>query len=191
VTASARGDGIAAAGEQALLNAMALGDREAFEVVVHRYGPPLHRYARRLLANEADVANVVQATFIAAWRQIGTFRGGSSLKTWLFSICSHKVTDTHRVKRAKPIDDQMMEAMPARLRDGDPFTAASNAAFLAALEEALAELPYRQRASWILREIESMTFPEIGTTLDTSPDAARGHHFRATATLRARMKRWQ
>lgn len=191
MTTGTGGDGIDRAGEQALLTAAALGDREAFEVVVHRFGPALHHYARRLVVNEADAADVVQATFIAAWRQLGTFRGGSSLKTWLFAICSHKIADTHRMKRAQPIDDQLMEAMPTRQRGTDPFTAASNAAFLVALESALGELPYRQRASWVLREIESMTFPEIGTTLDMSPDAARGHHFRATATLRARLERWQ
>ncbi|WP_235892601.1 RNA polymerase sigma factor [Mycolicibacterium hodleri] len=191
MTVATGGDGIAEAGEGALLTAASLGDREAFEVVVHRYGPALHRYARRLVANEADVADVVQATFIAAWRQLGTFRGGSSLKTWLFAICSHKITDNYRIKRAQPIDDQLLEAMPASQRSGDPFTAASNTAFLGALEAALAELPYRQRASWVLREIESMTFPDIGKTLDVSPDAARGHHFRATATLRTRLKRWQ
>lgn len=191
MTTASGGGRIADAGDDALLRAAALGDREAFEVVVHRYGPLLHRYARRLVANEADAADVVQATFIAAWRQLATFQGRSSMKTWLFSICSHKITDNYRVKRAQPIDDQLMEAIPAPRRSSDPFTAASNTAFLAALEAALAELPYRQRASWVLREIESMTFPEIGTALDMSPDAARGHHFRATATLRTRLERWQ
>src|SRR5881628_1376944 len=123
---TASGGRIADAGDDALLHAAALGDREAFEVVVHRYGPPLHRYARRLVANEADAADVVQATFIAAWRQLETFQGRSSLKTWLFSICSHKITDNYRVKRAQPIDDQLMEAIPAPQRSADPFTAASN-----------------------------------------------------------------
>lgn len=191
MTTASGGGKIAQAGDQALLSAATLGDREAFEVIVHRHGPALHRYARRLVANEADAADVVQATFIAAWRQLATFQGKSSLKTWLFSICSHKITDNYRIKRAQPIDDQLMEAMPSSQRSDDPFTAASNAAFLAALESALAELPYRQRASWVLREIESMTFPEVGMALDMSPDAARGHHFRATATLRARLERWQ
>lgn len=113
MTTASGGGRIAEAGDDALLRAAALGDREAFEVVVHRYGPPLHRYARRLVANEADAADVVQATFIAAWRQLATFQGRSSLKTWLFSICSHKITDNYRVKRAQPIDDQLMEAIPA------------------------------------------------------------------------------
>lgn len=179
------------AGDDALLNAAGLGDREAFEILVHRYGPPLHRYTRRMVANEADVADVVQATFIAAWRQLGTFRGRSSVQTWLFAICSRKIADNYRIRRAQPIDDQLLKAIPARGRGSDPFAEVSNAAFLAALEEALAELPPRQRASWVLREIETMTFPQIGEILGMSAHAARGHHFRATVTLRQRLERWQ
>jgi len=182
---------LADAGEGFLASAAALGDREAFEIVVHRYGPMLFRYARRMLANHHDVADVVQETFVAAWRQLGTFRGGSSLQTWLFSICARKIVDTYRIKRAEPIDDIILDTLPAPSGASDPFTAASTTEFLAALEEALAELPPRQRASWVLREIEEMTYPQIGDILRLSPDTARGHHFRATRTLRERLKRWR
>lgn len=182
---------LAEAGDGFLAGAAALGDRSAFEVVIHRYGPRLFRYARRMLANDHDVADVVQETFIAAWRQLGSFRGDSSLKTWLFAICARKVVDTYRLKQAQPIDDQLLEALPATEVTTDPFTAASTTEFLAALEVALAELPPRQRAAWVLREIEEMTFPQVGDILSLSPDTARGHHFRANRTLRERLKRWR
>jgi RNA polymerase sigma-70 factor, ECF subfamily len=175
---------LAEAGDKFLAGAAALGDRAAFEVVIHRYGFRLVRYARRMLA-------VVQETFVAAWRQLGSFRGRSSLQTWLFAICARKVVDTYRVKPAQPIDDMLLQAIPATGVSSDPFTAASTTEFVAALEEALSELPPRQRAAWMLREIEEMTFPEIGDILGLSPDTARGHHFRATRTLRERLKRWR
>ena len=144
-----------------------------------------------MLANDDDVADVVQETFVAAWRQLGSFRGGSFLQTWLFSICARKVVDTYRVKRAQPIDDMLLHVLPATSVGTDPFTAASTTEFLAALEEALAELPPRQRASWVLREVEEMTFPQVGEVLGLSPDTARGHHFRATRTLRERLTTWR
>jgi RNA polymerase sigma-70 factor (ECF subfamily) len=190
VTERARVD-LADAGDGFLTAAIRLGDRDAFEVVVHRYGPALYRYARRMLAREDDAADVVQETLTAAWRQSGSFREAASLRTWLFSICAHKVVDTYRVKRAQPIDDTLLEALPATDRNRDPFTAASSAGFLSALEEALAELPPRQRASWVLHEIELMTFPEIGSALGLSAEASRGQHFRATKTLQARLERWR
>ena len=46
-------------------------------------------------------------------------------------------------------------------------------------------------AAWVLREIEEMTFPQVGDILGLSPDTARGHHFRANRTLRERLKRWR
>ncbi len=183
--------GLADATDDVLRTAAILGDREAFEVIVYRYGPQLYRYARRMLSTESDVADVVQETFVAAWRHLGSFRGASSVKTWLFAICSRKIVDTRRVKRAQPIDDQLLQALPNATGLTDPFTAASNAAFLDALDEALAELPARQRATWVMREVELMTFPEIAQVLQLSPDAVRGHHYRATATLRIRLRRWQ
>jgi RNA polymerase sigma-70 factor, ECF subfamily len=182
---------LADAGDVYLISAAALGHREAFEVIVHRYGPALFRYARRMLASEDDVADVIQETFVAAWRQIDCFRGRSSLQTWLFSICRRKVVDTYRVQRARPIDDRLLDALADVDHGSDPFIAVSTTMFLSALEEALAELPSRQRASWVLREIELMTFPQIGEVLSLSPDSARGHHFRATHTLRQRLWRWR
>lgn len=179
------------AGDGYLASAAALGDRAAFEILVHRHGPALFGYARRMLANENDVADVVQDTFVAAWRQLDAYRGGSALRTWLTAICARKVVDTYRVKRAQPLDDQLLEAYPATDIASDPFASASTTAFLAALEAALAELPPRQRASWVLREINEMSFPQIGDALGLSPDGARGHHFRATATLRHRLERWR
>ena len=177
--------------DEVLVTAAALGDREAFEVLVARYGPSLYRYGRRMLSAETDVADVVQETFLAAWRQLGSFRGTSSLRTWIFAICARKIVDTRRIRRSQPIDDRLLEALPDDAGLSDPFAAASNSAFLTALEEALDELPARQRATWVLHEIELMTFPEIGTVLTLTPDAVRGHHHRATATLRLRLRRWQ
>lgn len=174
-----------------LVAAAAMGDREAFEIVVHRHGRALHRYARRMLANEYDVADVVQETFVSAWRQLPNFRSEARLQTWLFTICQRRVVDSYRKRRAEPIDDRLLEAVPATHAGTDPFTSASNNQFLDALEAALRELPQRQRAAWVLREIEGMTFAEIGQVLDLSPDAVRGQHHRGSRTLGLRLERWR
>ncbi|BBZ53805.1 putative RNA polymerase sigma factor [Mycolicibacterium phocaicum] len=190
VTAPTGGD-LRDADDEALRASAVVGDREAFDIIVNRYGPVLYRYARRMLAYEADVPDVVQDTFVAAWQQIGSFRGSSSLRTWLFAICYRKIADTHRLKRARPVEDWVLEPLAGPDTSADPFTAASNAAFLDALELALGELPVRQRAVWMMREVEQMTFPEIGEVLHLSPDAVRGHHHRAVKTLRVLLRRWQ
>lgn len=176
--------------DRVLAAAAAAGDRSAFEDLIRRHGPSLHRYARQMTRDAHAVQDIVQETFVAAWRQIGGFRGESGVRTWLFSICARKVIDSHRTKRAVPIDDRLLEPVDPS-PDSDPFTVASGSEFLVALEAALAELPPRQRAVWILREVEELTFPQIGTILDLSADGARGHHHRARANLQGRLTRWQ
>jgi RNA polymerase sigma-70 factor (ECF subfamily) len=176
--------------DTATVDAAILGDREAFESLVHYYGPALHRYARRMLADEGDILEVVQDTFVAAWRRLDSFRGESSMRTWLFAICSRKIVDSYRIKRAQPIDDKLLDPLVPSPEAG-PFDTTSNAAFLEALEEALHELPYRQRAAWTLREVEMLTFVQIGKILRLTPDAVRGHHHRARANLSERMTRWR
>ncbi|WP_431234580.1 RNA polymerase sigma factor [Mycolicibacterium psychrotolerans] len=176
--------------DRELAAAAAAGSIEAFEELVRRHGPALYRYARRMTRDADAVNDIVQETFVAAWRQIGNFRGDSAVLTWLFAICARKVTDSHRVKRAIPIDDRLIEPV-SQDAGSSPFTFASNSAFLDAMEEALAELPPRQRAVWMLREIEMLTFPEVGNILNLSPDAARGHHHRARVTLQQRLQQWR
>lgn len=176
--------------DHALAVAAKAGDISAFEELVHRHGPTLYRYARRMTRDVDAVNDIVQETFVAAWRRMGDFRAESSVRTWLFTICARKVVDSHRIKRAVPIDDRLIEPLTAE-PSADPFVAASNTAFLSAMEEALAELPPRQRAVWMLREVEGLTFPQIGTILNLSPDGARGHHHRARATLQQRLRQWR
>lgn len=177
-------------GDRTLAAAAALGERAAFETIVHRYGPMLYGYVRRMVGDGDAADDVVQETFVAAWRQIENYRGDAALKTWLFRICDRKIIDSRRMRYAEPIDDRLIDPVD-EANGSDPAMVVSNTAFLTALERALAELPVRQRASWVLREIDGLTFPEIGATLNLSPGAARGHHHRAQATLRQRMQRWQ
>jgi len=173
-----------------LAAAAAAGDRSAFEILIRRHGPALHRYARRMTRDDAAVQDIVQETFVAAWRQIDRFRGEASPRTWLFAICARKVIDSHRVKRAVPLDDRLLDPADTSAT-ADPFANVSNAEFLVALEAALAELPPRQRAVWLLREVEELTYPQIATILALSPDGARGHHHRARTTLQQRLQRWR
>lgn len=180
----------AADDDAALALAARAGDAAAFEELIRRHGPALYRYARRMTRDADAVNDIVQETFVAAWRQMAKFRGDSQVRTWLFSICARKVVDSHRVKRAVPIDDRLIEPLSAT-SDSDPFATASNNAFLEAMELALAELPPRQRAVWMLREVEGLTFPQIGDILTLSPDAARGHHHRARTTLQQRLRQWR
>lgn len=179
-----------AAPDRVLVNAAALGERDAFEAIVLRYGPEMLRYARNMLSDGGAAEEVTQDAFLAAWKGLDTFRGDSSLRTWLFTLVSHKVVDHRRRRSIAPTQDWVFDTTPAPLTD-DPETRISNTDFLAELDVALAELPYRQRAAWLLREVDGMTHAEIGRILLITPSAVRGHLVRARATLSERMAQWR
>lgn len=176
--------------DHVLVSAAALGDTEAFEQIVARYGPEMFRYARNMLSDHGAAEEVVQDAFVAAWKGLDTFRGDSALRTWLFSMVSHKVVDHRRRRTVAPAEDWVFERRSADSY-ADPEARASGGGFMVDLERALAELPYRQRACWLLREVEGMTHPEIGQIMTLSAGAVRGQLQRARATLSERLAAWQ
>lgn len=179
------------ASDDALARAAALGDRDAFEAIVHRHGLPMYRYARRMLVDDGDAQEVVQDAFVGAWKGLDHFGGRSSLRTWLFGLTAHKAVDRRRRRaRPQPIDDRMLSTRPAG-PGSDPLAAATTAELAAALDRALAELPYRQRACWLLVEIEGLSQPEAAHVLSMSAGAVRGQLFRARRNLAERMARWR
>ncbi|CAN5337965.1 sigma-70 family RNA polymerase sigma factor [soil metagenome] len=179
-----------AASDRTLVNAAALGERDAFEAIVLRYGPQMLRYAQNMLSDAGAAEEVTQDAFVAAWKGLDNFRGDASLRTWLFTLVSHKVIDHRRRRSIAPAEDWVFDTAPAS-EAYDPETQVSNTDFLADLAVALAELPYRQRAAWLLREVDGMTHAEIGGILTITPSAVRGHLTRAQATLSGRMAAWR
>jgi RNA polymerase sigma-70 factor (ECF subfamily) len=176
--------------DERLARAAALGDREAFELIVHRHAPALLRYAAHHLGQDVEAQDVVQETLLAAWRNLDRYDGRAGLKTWLFAVLSHKIIDYRRRRRPVPVGD---EAFATRAADpvGDPARHAVRSELLAALEKALADLPYRQRASWLLVEVEGLSHRDAAAVLRTTPDGVRGSLFRARRTLEESLARWR
>jgi RNA polymerase sigma-70 factor (ECF subfamily) len=184
------GEEFIAASDRVLVNAAALGERDAFEAIVLRYGPEMLRYAHHMLSDGGAAEEVTQDAFLAAWKGLDSFRGDSSLRTWLFTLVSHKVVDHRRRRSIAPAQDWVFDNQRAPLTD-DPEVRSTNSDFLTELNAALAELPYRQRAAWLLREVDGMTHGDIGRILLITPSAVRGHLVRARATLSERMAAWR
>ena len=173
-----------------LVSNAALGDTDAFEQIVARYGPEMFRYASNMLSDHGAAEEVVQDAFVAAWKGLDTFRGDSKLRTWLFSLVSHKVVDHRRKRAVAPAEDWIFERSSTDAT-ADPEKRAAAENFMEYLGRALSELPYRQRACWLLREVEGMTHPEIGQIMTLSAGAVRGQLQRARTTLSERLAAWQ
>jgi RNA polymerase sigma-70 factor (ECF subfamily) len=184
-------DDFARASDDALVRAARLGDHDAFGELVDRHGPGMLRYARRLVGgSEADAGEVVQEAFISAWRSLDGFRGESTIRTWLFRLVHRRAVDLQRHRRPTPIDDELLSRMMPTAGD-NPLQDVLNSELLEALQRALEELPWNQRAAWLLREVEGLGYDEIALAMGTTVGSVRGHLHRGRRQLAERMARWR
>lgn len=134
--------------------------------------------------------DAVQEALAKAWIALPGFRGQSSLRTWLFRITANEVLAARRRRRPLSVDDGLLSTAPAP-RGHEPEQVATARELRDALNTALAELPWRQRAAWLLREVEDMPYAQIARVLDTNETVVRGQLHRARRTLSIRMEQWR
>lgn len=175
---------------ETLVRAARLGDEAAFAAIVNRHGPPMRRYALFILGNDADASDATQEALVSAWTALQTFRGDSTLRTWLFTLVSRRAADLQRKRRPTPIDDAGLEPRLEPVADVAVAGALENE-LVTALRGALQELPLLQRSCWLLREVEGLSYDEIATALSTTPTSVRGCLSRARATLATKMEAWR
>jgi len=177
--------------DEVLARRAALLDRAAFRVIVDRHGPALYRYAHRMLDDPQDTEDCVQEAFAAAWTSLPQFAGRSTLRTWLFAITAHKVRSLQRRRTHtalplpfEPVDEVDRHAI-------DPERSAEGTDLLEALNAALRELPPGPRSTWLLREVEGLSYEQIAEVSGTTTSTVRGQLHRARGHLIQRMEVWR
>jgi len=177
--------------DEVLARRAALGDRRAYAEIFRRHSPALYRYALRMLSQDHQSAeDAVQEAMTKAWLRLGTFRAEATLRTWLFRLVANECANSARRRRPIPVDDGLLRRLTPSADDEGPNVATA-AELRAALDLALRELPWLQRASWLLREVEELSYAEIATVLKVSTTVIRGQLYRARATLSIRMAQWR
>lgn len=175
----------------ALVRRASMGDRDAFGEIAQRHGPSMFRYATSMLDGDVDDAeDAVQNALMKAWQGLPGFEGRSAVRTWLFRITANEVLQSRRRRRPVALDDALLSNRAAR-KDADPAHQFAEVELWQTLLLALAELPWRQRASWLLREVEGMSYDQIAAVLGTTETVVRGQLHRARRTLAVRMEQWQ
>jgi RNA polymerase sigma-70 factor (ECF subfamily) len=164
------------------------GDTAAFAVLVRRHTPMMRAYARRILSGTADVDDVVQDAFITAWAQLPKLDDVGKLTSWLMRITSRKAID--RIRATRPHADLEEVELPAPDLSA-PARQVEARAGVAALSDALRELPARQRECWVLREIGGYAYGEIADELGIPLTTVRGLLARARKDLVVRMEQWR
>ncbi|KGJ81734.1 RNA polymerase sigma 70 [Cryobacterium roopkundense] len=176
------------ASDLTLASRAADGDVRAFEVIVRRYGPLMRVYASRVLGSNDEMDDVVQETFITAWKQLSTLDDGAAVKSWLMRIVSRKSIDRLRARRERA-DIDLNE--PIAPEHQSPHRLAEAESQTEALSRALADLPEDQRRCWTLRELAGSSYVGIAEELDLPVSTVRGLLARARKTLLREMEAWR
>lgn len=167
------------AAEAALLKAYASGDAAAAQALATRFTPLVYAHACRMLNDAAEAEDVTQEAMLRLWRHAPGWdaTGGASVRTWLYRVTANLCID--RLRKTRP------DGMPPELDVADEApgmeTRMQIEARRLALEDALMQLPDRQRQAVVLRHIEGLGNTEIAQIMDIGP--------RAVESLTARGKR--
>ncbi len=183
----------AALEDQRLLSALQAGDESAYEQLIQRFQTPVYNLAYRLLNDQSDASDVLQEVFLKVFRNVGQFRGDSSLRTWLYRIT---VNESHNRRRwlfrhrrgetgmEEAFEDSEVREKP--LMDGgeSPFDFTMNREAQVLLEEGLAAINPVFRAVLVLREVEEMSYEEIAGILEVSIGTVKSRIVRGREALR-------
>jgi RNA polymerase sigma-70 factor (ECF subfamily) len=164
------------------------GDSEAFRSLVERHSRSVFHLAYRMTGNEQDAEDVVQESFLRAYKQLGRFESRANFGTWLYRIVANCSVDLMRAKQAR--HDQTrgdsldaVADLPAADVPG-PERLARSAEIDRRVRGALAGLSPLERAAFTLRHYEGRSIDEISRTLGLGTSAAKHSVFRAVKKLR-------
>jgi RNA polymerase sigma-70 factor (ECF subfamily) len=162
-----------------------LGDADAFRALVERHSRPLFRLAFRMTGNQHDAEDVVQESFLRAWRQLGKFDERASFGTWLYRIATNCSLDVMRSRKRRSADAQVEDPVLS-LPSGDPTPdrVAMSGEVRERVAEAMNELSASERTAFVLRHFEGMRMEDISRVLGCQPGAAKHSVFRAVQKLR-------
>ncbi|HLK21571.1 MAG TPA: sigma-70 family RNA polymerase sigma factor [Bryobacteraceae bacterium] len=178
--------------EDVLVTALCQGVEEAYEILIQRYQQPVYNLVCRLLNDPSDACDIVQEVFLKVFRNIGSFRGNSSLKTWIYRIAVNEAYNhrrwfsRHQRQEVAMVADEGMPCYADSLADPSrtPFDLAADHETRALVEAALEKLNAKFRAAVILRDIEDLSYEEIATVLDVSLGTVKSRILRGREGLR-------
>jgi RNA polymerase sigma-70 factor (ECF subfamily) len=173
--------------QRLLLAAAQAGDERAFRQLVEPYRRALEVHCYRMLGSAHDTEDLVQETLLRAWRALDRFQPRAQLQTWLYRIATNACLDEleRRPRRPEPVDP-FPDVPPAETAAPtyDPVARyAIREGMELALLRAIQELPGRQRAVLIFRDVLGWTAPEVADLLESTVASVNSALQRARATI--------
>jgi RNA polymerase sigma-70 factor (ECF subfamily) len=172
-------------GERELVEACRAGRTGAFDLVVERHRRAVYLLCYRFVGKHEDASDLSQDVFLRAFRGLRSFRGQSTLATWLYrigvNVCLNRVSAKDTLRRlTTPIEAQQFVDVRAELPSDLMLRNERNARVRAAI----ARLPRKQRATLILRTYHEMSHQEIADVLGSSVGAVKANFCHALGSLK-------
>ena len=164
------------------------GDRDAYRLLVRRYGDALHGHALRMSGSHDDAADLVQRAFVQGYRKLGRCREPERVGAWLFRILANLCKDHVRSTARKRVPLDMIEhALPG---DEDPSADTAGAEARARIWGALDRLTPEQKEAFVLKHVEGRSYEEIAAVMDLSVASLKMRVHRAREALRSLLEEY-
>ena len=182
--------------DQLLVERVQAGDKRAFDVLVSKYQRRLMRLVSRLVHDTAEAEDVVQETFIKAYRALRYFRGDAAFYTWLYRIGintakNHLLAQGRRAATSSDAGAEQAESFDDgnRLRDNNtPESVLASKQIAATVNAAMDDLPIELRTAIVLREIEGLSYEEMSEIMACPIGTVRSRIFRAREVIAEKLK---
>jgi RNA polymerase sigma-70 factor (ECF subfamily) len=165
------------------------GDEEAFRLLVDRHGRGVYRLAYRMTGRPEDAEDVVQETFVRAFRQLNRFEARANFGTWLYRIgfnCSIDYMRSRQRRESTVTDDTLERLSGSSAPTMDDLVFAGEVG--AEVQKALQELSDQERAAFLMRHYHECSIEEICGALDLKTNAAKHSIFRAVKKMRVALR---
>lgn len=169
-------------------------DERSFGELVTRYESKVYSLAMKMLRNPEDAEDVLQETFLRAYRGIKSFKGNSTFSTWIYRITANSALMRLRKKQLPQvsIEDSDERDTPISIADWAPGPVEQllNQEMHQVMDEAIDALPPEFRQVFILRDVEEMSNAEVAEILDLSVAAVKSRLHRARLKVRNRLAQY-
>lgn len=173
------------------------GDQDCFNQLIVRWERPIYGLAYRVIGREEDARDIVQDTFLRAFRALPGFKGQAKFSSWLYRIALNLCRDWIRRERRAPVVQppegtdavDMADAQAAPVESVEELV--SRRELSRAVAQAMAELPEEQRTAILLKEYHGLTFQEIADQLGCPLSTVKTRLYQGLSVLRRRLERQQ
>jgi RNA polymerase sigma-70 factor (ECF subfamily) len=186
--------------ESALIQELKAGSEDAYAWLVGEFHQPVYSVVYRILTDPADAADTTQEVFLKIFRGMKHFHGESSLKTWIYRIAIHEASNRRRwwfrhksketpVEQGENGSEHLATEVNSALvdRHKSPFDTVADHEVQARVEHELRKVPEPYRTAVVLRDIEDLSYEQIGEITEVSLGTVKSRITRGRDALRKRL----